>query len=66
MPASDKETSMTTFTYRLIPGGYQILSDGRLYINQPFAPGEPGERSLSPEEAEILATELVAELESRA
>lgn len=52
-------------TYTLIPGGYVVRStDGRIHINQPFAPGEPGFRSMPPAEAEAAAKALIAELEA--
>lgn len=50
-------------SYKLIPGGYEIRStDGSVSICQPFAPGEPGFRAMSADEAEAAAQALIEEL----
>lgn len=55
---------MHVFTFELIPGGYQIFSDGRLYIDQPFSPGEQGKRAMTTEEATAAAEAAIAELQA--
>lgn len=32
---------MNTYTYQLIPGGYQVYMNGVLYFDQPFDPEKP-------------------------
>lgn len=55
------------FTYTLITGGYRIDSaDGRIRIIQPYAPGEPGFRAMSAEEATAAAEAAIAELQAQA
>lgn len=49
-------------TYRLTPGGYQILSDGKIWIDQPFNPNGTSAVPYTPEEAEAAAQALIAEL----
>lgn len=49
-------------TYKLTPGGYQILSDGRVWIDQPFNPNGTSAVPYTAEEAEAAAQALIAEL----
>lgn len=54
---------MSTLTYTLIPGGYEILQDGRPWIHQPFDPSQPGMLPYpTPEAAEEAAKAKIAEL----
>lgn len=54
-------------TYTLIPGGYRIDSaDGRIRIVQPYAPGEPGFRAMTADEATAAAEAAIAELSQTA
>lgn len=52
---------MTSLTYQLIPGGYELLRDGVLWLSQPFKPGVPGflpmteVEAIAAAEADLLA-----------
>lgn len=56
-------TTTPTLTYRLIPGGYEILSDGVLWIHQPFDPTKPGMVPYTPAEADAAARAFIASQE---
>lgn len=50
-------------TYSLIPGGYQVFLDGKLWIHQPFRPDVPGYEPYATEAAAQEAAEArIAEL----
>lgn len=49
-------------TYQLTSGGYQILSDGKVWIDQPFNPEGTSAVPYTSEEAEAAAQALIAEL----
>lgn len=49
-------------TYNLTPGGYQILRDDKVWIDQPFNPNGTSAVPYAPEEAEAAAQALIAEL----
>lgn len=54
---------MQNITYRLIPGGYEILNNGTVWIHQPFDPNKPGMVPFgNDQEAEAAAQAYIAAL----
>lgn len=49
-------------TYQLTETGYQVLNNGKVWIDQPFNPEHSGSVPYTSEEAEAAAQALIAEL----
>lgn len=53
---------MSNYTTNLIPGGFQVLKDGEVLINQPFDYRTSGFAPIADADRQALADSIVAEL----